>query len=180
MNRDTQRTTKPSARKDGLVIRELGEEVLVYDSKSRKYHCLNHTTALIWRNCDGRNTPAQISDHLGTRLECTVDERLVWLALRQLDSFDLLTSDIILPDALQGLSRRDLIRVAVPTMLAMPAIISIVAPRASAAASVISSADCNKRHPSDLPGGLGCGGAPCSGATGNCVQLSNGNSCHCV
>jgi hypothetical protein len=175
MNRE-QRTTKPSARKDGLVIRELGEEVLIYDLKSRKYHCLNQTTALIWRHCDGRKTPTQISDHLGTRLDCAVDERLVWLALRQLDSFDLLTSNVVLPEALQGLSRRDLMRVAIPTMLAIPAIISIVAPHAAAAASTITDNLCQMRHPNQE----GCGGAPCSNKPGNCIQTSNGNSCHCA
>jgi len=42
----------PVARKEGLVIQETSEEVLVYDLTSNKAHCLNQTTraAFVRRN----------------------------------------------------------------------------------------------------------------------------------
>ena len=178
MKEERHHVSKPLARKDGLVVRELAEETLVYDEKNRKYHCLNRSVGLVWQNCDGRRTPIEISVELGRRLGCAVDDRLVWLALRQLDKFDLLQSNVALPEALHGLSRRDLMRVAIPTMLAVPAIISIVAPNAAAAASAITSGNCNKRHPTDTGG---CGGGPCTDvANTHCMQTNTGNSCHCA
>ncbi len=44
----------PRARKEGLLIQELPEEVLVFDLSTAKAHCLNHTAALVWRRCDGK------------------------------------------------------------------------------------------------------------------------------
>jgi hypothetical protein len=46
---------KPEARKDGLVIQDLPEEILVYDLNTNKAHCLNQTAAYVWQACDGLN-----------------------------------------------------------------------------------------------------------------------------
>jgi Coenzyme PQQ synthesis protein D (PqqD) len=44
----------PLARTDGLTIRELPDETLVYDHDRHKAHCLNATARAVWRHCDGR------------------------------------------------------------------------------------------------------------------------------
>ncbi len=44
---------RPLARKADLVTKEVADEVLVYDLKSHKAHCLNQTAALVWKYCDG-------------------------------------------------------------------------------------------------------------------------------
>ncbi len=49
----------PIARKEGLVIQEMPEEVLVYDLDTNKAHCLNQTAAFVWKSCDGRNSVAE-------------------------------------------------------------------------------------------------------------------------
>jgi hypothetical protein len=49
-------------RKQGLVIKELPDEVLVYDLDRNKAHCLNHSAAEVWERCDGRTTAASISE----------------------------------------------------------------------------------------------------------------------
>ncbi len=46
----------PIARKEGLVIQEMPEEVLVYDLDTNKAHCLNQTAAFVWKSCDGKNS----------------------------------------------------------------------------------------------------------------------------
>ena len=54
----------PRARTDGLVINELTDEVLVYDLKRDKAHCLNAAAASVWKQCDGRTTVAEIARRL--------------------------------------------------------------------------------------------------------------------
>jgi hypothetical protein len=57
-------TQRPLARTDNLVINELTDEVLVYDLQRDKAHCLNHTAASVWKQCDGRSTAAEIARRL--------------------------------------------------------------------------------------------------------------------
>jgi len=39
----------PLARKDQLIVKEVDDEVLVYDLKTDQAHCLNKTAALVWK-----------------------------------------------------------------------------------------------------------------------------------
>ena len=41
----------PAAREARLLVRELAEEVLVYDEEGHRAHCLNRTAALVWKSC---------------------------------------------------------------------------------------------------------------------------------
>ena len=47
---------KPRARSDGLVVRHLPGELIVYDLERHAAHCLNETAATIFRHADGRRT----------------------------------------------------------------------------------------------------------------------------
>jgi hypothetical protein len=125
----------PRAREEGLIIKYLPEEVLVYDLVSEKAHCLNPTAALVWKYCDGAKTVKQIKVAIEDESQTTVDERLVWLALQQLQSFDLIVGEIQRPAILKDMSRRELIKRIGVTAVAIPVIISIVAPTAQAQAS---------------------------------------------
>jgi hypothetical protein len=125
----------PRAREEGLIIKYLPEEVLVYDLVREKAHCLNPTAALVWKYCDGNKTVKQIKDSIEKETQTTVDERLVWLALEQLQAFDLVVGEIQRPPILKDMSRRELIRRIGVTAVAIPVIISIVAPTAQAQAS---------------------------------------------
>ena len=44
----------PVARKQGLVVQEMPDEVLIYDLDTNKAHCLNQTAAFVWKSCDGK------------------------------------------------------------------------------------------------------------------------------
>jgi Coenzyme PQQ synthesis protein D (PqqD) len=125
----------PLARTDALVVKELQDEVLVYDLKRDKAHCLNPTAAAVWKHCDGKLAVAEMASLLESELEKTVATEVVWLALQQLDKFHLLQERVILPQERQGLSRRDLIRRIGVTAIILPAIISISAPTALAQGS---------------------------------------------
>ena len=60
----------PRARKSGLIVKEVDGEVLIYDQKTNKAHCLNPTAAKVWKYCDGEMTLAAactfLSQDLGT------------------------------------------------------------------------------------------------------------------
>jgi len=150
----------PRAREEGLIIKYLPEEVLVYDLARDKAHCLNPTAALVWKYCDGDKTVQQIKDAIEKETHTTVDERLVWLALDQLKAFDLVVDEIQRPAILMNVSRRELIRRIGVTAVAIPVIISIVAPNAQAQAS------CAGNNRPD--------GCPCSNPV-NCIP-----SHHCI
>src|SRR5258708_762671 len=79
----------PVARRTGIVVRKLENEVLIYDTENHQAHCLNENAALIWEHCDGKRTVNELSDLLQNRLDAPVTkerrENLVLLALSQLE-----------------------------------------------------------------------------------------------
>ena len=125
--KDKDRQRKPLARKDGLVIQELPDEVLVYDLNSDRAHCLNQTAAFVWQRCDGRNTTAQIARKLGQQFDCSVDEKIVWLALDQLGRNHLLARQPVPPAELMGMNRRSMLRaLGLAGAVAVPLVTSIM------------------------------------------------------
>jgi hypothetical protein len=126
----------PKARRSGLVIKNLADEVLVYDLETNHAHCLNQSAALVWKYCDGRRTVAEIAGLLETLSEEPFTEEVVWLALNQLERFSLLDEHVELPRVASTLSRRELgRRLGLASVAALPFILSIVAPAAASAAT---------------------------------------------
>lgn len=149
----------PIARKQGLVIQELPDEVLVYDRDRDRAHCLNQTAAFVWQRCNGRNTAAQIARTLGQKFDCTVDEKVVWLALDQLGRNHLLTNQPAPPPALMGMNRRAMVRaLGLAAVVAVPLVTSIVAPTPAQAAT------------------CGATGTPCSTGPQCCSTVCNGSN----
>ena len=124
----------PLARTDQLVVQELPDEVLVYDLERHKAHCLNKTSAMVWKRCDGRTTVAEMTRRLGRELDSPLDDDVVWLALGQLRKFHLLEEGSV-GGGLFKVSRRDLVRKYLPAALAVPLILSVPAPTPAQAAS---------------------------------------------
>jgi hypothetical protein len=121
----------PRSRTENLVVHELDDETLVYDLERNKAHCLNLTAALVWQHCDGAMTASQAARSLQSKLNSPVDTDLVWLAIKQLERFDLVESSLKSP----AVSRRKLILKYAPAALALPVILSINAPISAQAAS---------------------------------------------
>jgi Coenzyme PQQ synthesis protein D (PqqD)/Dickkopf N-terminal cysteine-rich region len=132
---------RPKARAEGVVVRELDEEVLVYDLDTHRAVCLNGAAAAVWRLCDGRRTPDDIRRALGKTSDRAVPEEFVWLALEQLGRDGLLDARLpARPPTLAGLSRREMIRrVGLAAAIALPAVAAIVAPTPADAASCLPS-----------------------------------------
>ena len=123
----------PIARKTGIVIQEVPDELLVYDLDTNKAHCLNQTAALIWKSCDGSRSVTDIAKHVESLAGGAVSDDFVWLAIDQLNENNLLDQALIAD--FNGLSRRDVIKkIGLGTMVAVPIIASLVAPSSALAA----------------------------------------------
>jgi hypothetical protein len=131
----------PAAREARLLVRELAEEVLVYDEEGHRAHCLNRTAALVWKNCDGRTPVARIAERVGAQLSAHVPEDVVWLALGQLNEFELLsTSAAATPNVM---SRRKMLRrLGLAAAVSLPLITSVVSPTAAEAQSPCNEENC--------------------------------------
>jgi hypothetical protein len=125
---------RPIARKSGLVVQEVPDELLVYDLESNKAHCLNQSAAMIWKSCDGKNSVAEIAQIVGQQAGGDVTEDFVWLAIDQLNENELLDKQVAVD--LGGMSRREAIKkIGMASMIAVPIIASLVAPQSAMASS---------------------------------------------
>ena len=150
----------PIARKSGLVVQEVPDEVLVYDLESNKAHCLNQSAAMIWKSCDGNTSVSDIAKLVENQAGGKVTEDFVWLAIDQLSENNLLEKEI--SSAFEGSSRREVIKkIGLASMIAIPVIASLVAPQSAMAA-----ASCACVNPGACAAQTGCP------STANC----NGNA----
>jgi hypothetical protein len=145
----------PVARKEGLLIEKLPDEVLVYDLDRKKAHCLNQTAALIWNHCDSETSVGDLLRILQNQSAKKVEENVVWYGLQQLNKSSLIEAGLKFPDDSVRFSRRELVK-RIGVAVSIPLVISIIAPKASAA--------------------LSCAGTPCTGAgQGTCNA-----PCQCI
>lgn len=122
----------PIARVDGLAVRELDDEILVYDRDRDEAHCLTGAAAAVWRACDGHRD----LDALAAR--CGLDGASVAEVLERLQDSSLVS----VPAAVGAqLSRRRLIGRAA-AVAAAPLVLSIAAPSPAAASSHCSQVSC--------------------------------------
>ena len=130
--------TLPLARKSELVTKEVAGELLIYDRTSDEAHCLNSTAALVWANCDGQTTIAELARLLEAELKTPVADEIVWLALTQLGKSSLLQEPWPRRSKMEQISRRALVkRLGIAAAVTVPLVTSIVAPTAAAAASCL-------------------------------------------
>jgi hypothetical protein len=139
--------------RENLLVQDLSNEILIYDLTTNKSYCLNETAKTVFNHCDGVKTFADIN----------LPEDIIYLSLDQLKKHNLLEDDYA--STFAGISRRDAIKkVGMGTMIALPFVVGITAPKAAQAAS-----------------GLAQLGQPCNN---NCVapnqctaQFGQGNVC---
>ena len=147
----------PLARRDDLIVRELADETLVYETRRHKAHCLNRSAALVWSNCDGRKTVQELSELVRDKLDVQASDDLVEQALDKLGKAGLLESGLAMPARSQLPTRRGMLAKVGLALSMAPAVISVTAPKAQAAASVLV-----------LPGPAGSAGKNgANGATGS-------------
>jgi hypothetical protein len=137
MKKTTENHQPALARNDELVVRELPDEVLVYDLRRHKAHCLNQTAAFVWNHCDGQTTVGEIAKLMEEEWGTPVGEEVVWFTLDKLGKADLLQQRVTVPQAHAGVTRRSAVRqMGIGALMAVPVVMSIVSPTPAAAASV--------------------------------------------
>jgi hypothetical protein len=122
----------PVARKDGIVVQDVDDELLVYDLRSNRAHCLTESAAFIWNCCDGGTSVEQMRQKIKERFGTEVSEDFVLLALEELGREGLLESSV--ETGLGKISRREALRkVGVGTMIALPLVASLAVPNTALA-----------------------------------------------
>ena len=145
----------PAARREGVLVRELPGELLVYDRGEHRAHCLNRTAATVFQNADGTRSVADLACLLAPHADRAESEAVVEEALARLAEAGLLDGGS--PEV--GCSRREWVRRAgLGAALLLPAVASILVPApAEAAASCVT--DCTNARD----------GTPCS-SFGQCAS----------
>jgi len=156
---------QPKARTQGLFTEEIGNEAIVYDQERKIAHRLNPTLALVWKNCDGMKTVADIAAILKQDLNEIADENLVMVSLKDLDSIHLLEEPAKISLMEARASRRDFVQkvgaVGVVSLL-LPLVTTMAVPTPAQAAT--------------CGGGGSCGG-PCSSTCSSSCFCSSACSC---
>jgi hypothetical protein len=154
-------SNNPMARKNGLVVQEIPDEVLVYDLDANKAHCLNQSAAFVWKSCNGSNSVGDIVRQFESNGGGKVSEDFVWLAIDQLNENGLLETGV--SPRFQGQSRRQVLKtIGLASMVALPVIASLVAPpNALGAASCAcgSTPTCASPPRAGCPSTTNCNGA---------------------
>jgi Coenzyme PQQ synthesis protein D (PqqD) len=135
----------PKARCEELVVQEFADEILVYDLKANRVHCLNQTAAFVWKYCDGKNSVADIAGLL------KVEDDFVRLAIALLDEKKLL--DKKTPNRFNLPNRRELIK---KIGFASAVVLLVVASLAVPANPAIGNANCACLSPSNCATQIGC------------------------
>lgn len=133
----------PLARRGSLIVKELPDETLVYDLETDQAHCLNLTAARVWENCDGQRTVSQLAELMERELGSVVPEEMIWLALNQLEKFNLLEIAPAQPEVLAQMNRRLWVRSIGIAAILLPVVLTITVPTAMAQASTCNNRPCN-------------------------------------
>ena len=164
----------PAARREGVLVRELPGELLVYDQGQHRAHCLNRTAATVLQNADGTRSVADLARLLAPQADPAESEAVVEETLARLAEAGLL--EAAAPSG--GWSRRECVRrVGLAAAVLLPVVASIVVPSpAEAAATCCAFPSCSCSGKSD---GTPCtcyGSDPC---TASCVggACSDGGGC---
>lgn len=127
---------KLNTRKDNILVQDLDKETLVYDLNQNKAYSLSETSALVWRELDGTKSADEISRAVSKKIGQDFSEDMVWLAVSQLKTENLLANPEEVATPFDGLSRREAVkRVGFASMVALPFISSLIAPSGAHAAS---------------------------------------------
>jgi hypothetical protein len=123
-----------------LILEELQDELLIYDTERNKAFCLNQTAAYVWKHADGKTTVAEMAKRMEQDLEKPMNEQVVWFALDVLSKDGLLATGPALPSAAPGFSRRDMLQKMGVGAMAIPVVTALFISPAKAHASSVASA----------------------------------------
>jgi hypothetical protein len=164
---------KPLARAD-VIVRPVGDEVVVYDPATHKAHCLNRTAAAVFAAADGRTRVGGLAARLASSAKgVEVPEDVVWTAIEQLSQAGLLESPWPgRPGAAPVTSRRQALRAVGLVAALAPVVVSLAVPTpAEAANTCIPATACttsNFGQPCYVLSQAECASKICTGTAGDC------------
>lgn len=167
----------PRARSAGLVVRDLDEEVLIYDVQRESAYALNRLAGLVWKHCDGTTTVGEMPDLLAAQLGDQISLDTVWQAVSRLSDDGLLEEQANQPAA-RIMTRRDMMQkvalagsVALITSIAVPASAALAACIANACrAGCTVGANCTGSGPRGTACTM-CGGPASGSCKGTCCDI---------
>ena len=124
------------ARSEKLIVKQLGDDLVVYDELDDAAHELNAAAAAVWRRCDGETDVETIAGELEAELGLPADGEVVSLAIAELSRAKLL--EPVDDRAAPAVSRRQLVgRLGLTgaAVLLLPLVETIVAPTPAMAQS---------------------------------------------
>jgi len=128
-----EKSNKPLARRENIVIRTPDDEKLVYDLNNNKAFCLNETSALVWEHCNGKNNIGDIAHLVSVNAGSLVDREMIEFAVDELQKENLLENGDNITTSLSNIPRREAIkRLGLSSALALPLIASLAVPPAAA------------------------------------------------
>jgi hypothetical protein len=87
------------ARQKVLIVRDVGDETIVYDRRTHRAHCLAPAAAAVWRAWDGERGLREVARRAGQARGALLDEASVRRALRRLERAGLIDrSDVAADD----------------------------------------------------------------------------------
>ncbi|MEN8220135.1 MAG: PqqD family protein [Pseudomonadota bacterium] len=49
-------TTRNPLKKEKIVLRDIGDEAVLYNPQTKAIHVLNKTSSMVWESCDGKHS----------------------------------------------------------------------------------------------------------------------------
>ena len=169
---------KPMSRQDDIVVQETNGEILIYDLRANKAFCLNETSALIWKACDGTRNVSDLSKHVSQQMKADANDDMVWFALEQLKKEKLLAVTPKADGRFDGMSRREVVRkIGLGTAIALPVIAGLIAPTAVHANSAcVAGGTCTCMDSTAGSGNICVASVACTDTNCRCQQTNNGNT----
>lgn len=172
----------PLARKEGLTIRELPEETLIYDRDRHKAHCLNATARAVWRHCDGQTPLDALARIVAAETGIAAAPVVVGLALQQLARRHLLETAL---EPAAGVDRRDALKKLAFGAALLPLIMTVATKTAAQSLSRMSdpapapTTQVNVTVPVIVGGGSRSTPTPCRARAQSCVAAASGQQGTC-
>src|SRR5438309_598517 len=127
MQKQGARRMIPEARQNGLIVKELDDELIIYDQRSKRAHNLNAEAAFVWHHCDGLTSVEEMAERLEGGRDFETNLQVVRLALEDLEKAGLVKETGV-PMARRHVSRRQAMVAIAAAGLALPLVKSIMVP----------------------------------------------------
>lgn len=155
----------PTSKSKDILVQETTDELLIYDLNTNKTYHLNKTSTIVYRACGEQASFADL------KVKHKFTDDLIYFTLDELKANNLLED--YKSNYFKGVSRREAIkRVGLASMIALPIVTGLIAPKAAAAQSGFAPGSRNLNQSCNMD-------ADCVSSAQQCTSTTTGNAC-CV